>query len=109
MTILSGDVHSASVYQIENEAYPSARIYNATSSAISRKPAPAKAELFIRKTGKMEGYDGYASRIYAKSGDYNFLVINVDVIEGETEINLELCWPNGKDGELAIKRISLAD
>ncbi len=109
VTILSGDVHSASVYQLENrDAFPKAKVFNATSSAISRKPAPAKAEMLIRSTGKISGYEGgYATRLYALSGEHNFLMVNTKLEDGTTSVSVDLYWPAGDDGELTQKRIKL--
>lgn len=109
VTILSGDVHSASVYQLENrDKYPKAKVFNATSSAISRKPAPAKAEMLIRSTGEISGYEGgYATRLYALSGQHNFLIVNTDDQDGTASVNVDLYWPAGDDGELTQKRIKL--
>ena len=108
VTILSGDVHSASIYQIENQnKFPRARVFNATSSAISRKPAPSKAELLIKKTGKIDGYKGgYATRLYALSGEYNFIVATVDET-GDPSVEIDLYWPGGDDGELTQKKLRL--
>ena len=41
LVFLSGDVHCASAYRLTHERYRKARAYQLTSSAISRKPAPA--------------------------------------------------------------------
>ncbi|WP_271274321.1 alkaline phosphatase D family protein [Aliamphritea hakodatensis] len=109
VTVLSGDVHSASVYQLENrDKFPNAKVFNATSSAISRKPAPAKAEMLIRSTGNINGYEGgYATRLYALSGQHNFLMVNTNLEDGTASVSVDLYWPAGDDGELTQKRIKL--
>lgn len=116
VTFLSGDVHCASVYQLEDtESYTRARVFNGTSSAISRKPAPEKAEWFFKKSGRLKGYpngDGNASeaevdRLYAFSGAYNFFLVTAEERGGEVSVAIDLCWPAGTQGELGRKRIQL--
>jgi len=109
VTFLSGDVHSASVFEISNDDdHPKARIFNATSSAISRKPAPSKAEMLIEKSGGLRGSDKMAAtRKYAMSGHNNFLTVTVDMTEQQTKVSCELYWPNGDDNELTMKKVKL--
>ena len=109
VTILSGDVHSASVYRLESRnEFHNAKVFNATSSAISREPAPATAEMLIRSTGKINGYEGgYATRLYALSGQHNFLMVNANLEDGSASISVDLYWPTGKNGELTQKHIKL--
>jgi len=110
VTFLSGDVHCSSVYALENEAFPSAKVFNATSSAISRKPAPQKAEYFMKKTGPISGYpNSRANRLYAMAGEYNFILVNVNHDDGDTSISINLCWPGGDDREVVQKKIVLAE
>jgi alkaline phosphatase D len=110
ITFLSGDVHSASVYQIENDdRYRGAKVFSVTSSAISRKPAPSKAELLIKKSGGIKNYTGgTAHRLYALAGQNNFLMVSVDFTQDEASVSVDLCWPSGDDRELTRKRIKLS-
>jgi len=109
ISFLSGDVHSASVFELSNDDdYPNARIFNATSSAISRKPAPSKAEMLIEKSGRVRGNDKLdAVRKYAMSGHNNFLTVTVDMTEDQVKVSAELYWPSGDDNELTMKKVKL--
>lgn len=109
IVILSGDVHSASVYALENdENYPHAKVFNVTSSSISRKPAPERAEDFMKKTGNISGYEGgYATRYYTLAGEYNFVIIDLQNTSNGASIVVDLYWPGGKQRETVKKRIRL--
>jgi len=108
---LSGDVHCASVYQIEKyEKFPKAKIFNATSSAISRKPAPKAAKFVMHKTGAIKNYKGgFSTRLYALAGFYNFLMVTIDTSTGNLSLQLDLYWPGGDDGEVVQKKLVLID
>ncbi len=109
VVFLSGDVHSASVYRIENHVrFPGALAFNATSSAISRKPAPALAEHLIRKSGRISGYeDGHATRLYALAGAQNFLIVDAHASGAELRLDLDLYRPAGDEGEVTKKKVTL--
>lgn len=111
VVFLSGDVHCSSFYSIEDEDYLGARVFNATSSAISRKPAPEKAEWFMKKPGKLEGYKGgdkgSVKRLYALSGQYNFMTVTASVVDNKPSVVINLCWPGGDEDEFIQKRVVL--
>lgn len=108
---LSGDVHCASIYSIEDEDFSKAMVFNATSSAISRKPAPEKAEWFMKKTGMLKGYkDGKKASVkrhYALSGHYNFMTVTASIVDHKPSLTVNLCWPGGDEDEYIQKRMVL--
>jgi len=108
VTFLSGDVHCSSIYEFEHENFPNAKVFNATSSAISRKPAPEKAEYFMKKSGVISGYNEMrVNRLYAMSGEYNFFIITASHDGENTSVNINLCWPGGTDREVIQKKVEL--
>jgi alkaline phosphatase D len=110
VVFLSGDVHSASVFSLEDEDYPAAKVFNATSSAISRQPAPHFMEMAMKKSGRLGGYkDGKKGRVhrhYALSGKHNFITVDANT-DDKTSITISLCWPGGSDEELVQRNILL--
>jgi len=111
VVFLSGDVHSASVFSLEDEDYPAAKVFNATSSAISRQPAPHFMEMAMKKSGRLGGYKngkkGRVHRYYALSGRYNFITVDANIEHNQTSITVSLCWPGGSDEELVQRNIPL--
>lgn len=63
LVFLSGDVHCASVFRLRHRRFPAAQVFQVTSSAISRKPAPKLSLLGITSGGP---FDGAADRIHAE-------------------------------------------
>ena len=111
LVFLSGDVHCASVFRMQHRKFPAARVYQVTSSAISRKPAPKISMLGISSGGAMDGNDDVScERLYALTGAKNFAMIQVrSVYQGsESEVVVDLHWPGGEEGEVTKRRIVLA-
>lgn len=93
IVILSGDVHCASAFRITNERYPKAKLFNVTSSAISRSPAPKLATSAIQKTAPIDSYPGGKfEQLYRFSGANNFALINADYRDGELSLSASLYW-----------------
>ena len=110
LVFLSGDVHCASVFRLKHRKFPSARIYQVTSSAISRKPAPQLSLLGISSGGAMDGNkEVTCERLYALAGAKNFAMIRCKTpsFEADVEIIVDLHWPGGEEGEVTRRRISL--
>ncbi|WDE02789.1 alkaline phosphatase family protein [Thalassomonas viridans] len=98
VTFLSGDVHCASVYRISSKHYLHARVFNATSSGISRKPNKQYTEALMAKDGKMTGSDHYKITCLNNfAGKHNFMTVTTDFFGQETEINVDLHWPSDDD------------
>ena len=110
LVFLSGDVHCASVFRMQHRKFPAARVYQVTSSAISRKPAPKISLIGISSGGAMDGNkDVSCERLYALTGAKNFAMIHVVVDPGnDAEIIVNLHWPGGEEGEVTKRRVVLA-
>ena len=110
LVFLSGDVHCASVFRMQHRKYPAARVYQVTSSAISRKPAPKISMLGISSGGPMDGHaDVNSERLYALTGNKNFSIISArNKTDGSAEVVVNLHWPGGEDGEVTKRRLILS-
>ncbi len=110
LVFLSGDVHCASVFRLRHRKFPAARVYQVTSSAISRKPAPKISLIGISSGGPMDGHPDVSSeRLYALTGSKNFSLIRARAKDdGSAEVIVELHWPGGEDGEVTKRRMELA-
>ncbi|SFM35953.1 alkaline phosphatase D family protein [Marinobacter zhejiangensis] len=100
ITILSGDVHCASAFRIrQDNRFPGARLFNLTSSAISRAPAPGLAVAAMQKSANIDGYEGGRfEQLYRFAGENNFALINADVRDGELSLSANLFWAKpGRD------------
>jgi alkaline phosphatase D len=107
VTFLSGDVHCASVFRIESKDKPNARIFNATSSAISRKPNGKFVESFMAKDGKMEGSNDYTIKSLSNfSGSHNFMMLTTDFADEEVEVSVDLYWASDND-DISSRKIIL--
>lgn len=110
VVFLSGDVHSGSVFKLyKTKSHPQARIYNITSSAISRKPAPGIMEGRIEDSGPVRGYEGVnCERLYGFADRNNFALITARFQDDELDLWVDLCWPDGDDMEIVQKKIYLS-
>ncbi|MNG09699.1 hypothetical protein D3C84_931270 [compost metagenome] len=110
MVFLSGDVHCAAVFRLLHKQYPAAKVFQVTSSAISRLPAPDMLKMAISGGGEMPGIANMVcERWYAMAGSKNFALLSVrPSLDGkQTEVLVELHWPSGEDGELTKRRVLL--
>ncbi|MDD0973771.1 alkaline phosphatase D family protein [Pseudomonas fontis] len=110
VTFLSGDVHSAGVFRLLHKDYPAAKVFQVTSSAVSRMPAPEALKVAISPGGEMSGMPKvHYERWYAMAGWKNFALLCVrPSLDGtQTEVLVELHWPNGDDGEVTKRRVLL--
>lgn len=107
LIFLSGDVHCASIFRMHHKSYRGAKVYQLTSSAISRKPAPAISYLGITNGGTMAGNDKiYSERLFALAGNKNFSILRVRQNEsGVQTVTADLYWPSGDSGEITKKQI----
>jgi len=107
VTFLSGDVHCASIFRIESRSHAQARVFNATSSAISRKPNKKFMEVMMAKDGKMSGSEEYDIKcLNVFSGSHNFMTVTSDFSEPRAEIHIDLHWP-GENDDIASRRTTL--
>ncbi|MDE2388879.1 MAG: hypothetical protein KGN35_07345, partial [Betaproteobacteria bacterium] len=107
LVFLSGDVHCASVFRLRHKKYRGAKVYQLTSSAISRKPAPSISYLGITNGGAMDGNDNiYSERLFALAGNKNFSIFRVRQNQsGVQTATADLYWPSGDSGEISKKQI----
>ena len=105
LVFLSGDVHAAAVYRLRHKKYRNAKIYQVTSSAISRMPAGELAALGLAGTGTMEGNaDVHQESLFGHTSDKNFAIIHIG---DDQAVTVDLHWPGGTEGESVIKSIAL--
>lgn len=109
LVFLSGDVHCASAFRLQHRKHPAARVYQVTSSAISRKPAPKISLLGISSGGPMDGHaDVSSERLYALTGNKNFSLLRARTKDdGRAEVVVDLHWPGGEEGEVTKRRLVL--
>jgi alkaline phosphatase D len=108
ITILSGDVHCASAFKIsQNSRFPNAKVFNVTSSAISRSPAPKIALSAIQKSAPIDEFKGGRfEQLYRFAGSNNFALINAQQENSELSLSVNLYW-NGDNDEICQKIIFL--
>ncbi|WP_417811270.1 alkaline phosphatase D family protein [Thalassospira alkalitolerans] len=109
IVILSGDVHCASAFGITHaQTYPGARLFNVTSSAISRSPAPGIATAAMQKSAPIDGFDGGRfEQMFRFAGENNFAVINADCRDGELQLSATLYWAKPGSESVTQKVIRL--
>ena len=109
VVFLSGDVHSASAFRIlQPKEFSKARVYNITSSAISRKPAPRIAQMGIAKNGPIPGYEvGRFEKMYQSAGYNNFAYVRAHIESGKPKATIELFRSGGDDGELVVRSLEI--
>lgn len=110
VVFLSGDVHSAGVFRLQHKDYPAAKVFQVTSSGISRVPAPESLKAAISVGGELTGMPKVRfERWYAMAGAKNFALFSVrPSLDGnQTEVLVELHWPAGQDGEVTKRRVVL--
>lgn len=109
LVLLSGDVHCASAFRLQHRKFPAARVYQVTSSAISRKPAPQISLLGISSGGTLDGHPDVSSeRLYALTGNKNFSLVRArNLDDGSAEVVVDLHWPGGDEGEVTKRRLVL--
>jgi alkaline phosphatase D len=95
---------------MQHRKFPAARVYQVTSSAISRKPAPKISLIGISSGGPMDGNkDVSCERLYALTGAKNFAMIRVRSLDqgNDAEVVVDLHWPGGEEGEVTKRRVVL--
>jgi alkaline phosphatase D len=103
VVFLSGDVHCAASFRLHHKNYPSAKVYQVTSSAISRKPAPKVSTIGIASNGTMEGNDlVFCEKLYSFAGSTNFAMIRVKTENNHPEITVDLYWPGNNSSDHTV-------
>lgn len=105
LVFLSGDVHAAAVFRLSNKKFRRAKIFQVTSSAISRMPAGKLAAVGLAGSGPMDGHENvHQEYLFGHTDDKNFALVHVR--SDQTAI-VDLHWPGGTEGESVIKSITL--
>ena len=105
LVFLSGDVHCAAAFKLQHKNYRKTKIFQITSSAISRMPAGQAVSVGIAKSGTLDGNNHVQfEHMFSHSEDKNFAIFHV---KNSKSITVDLCWPGGTEGEAVIKTIAL--
>lgn len=106
LVFLSGDVHAAAAFQLSHSQYRQAKIFQVTSSAISRMPAGKLAAIGLAGSGAMEGNENvHQEFLFGHTEDKNFALINIK--HDQTAI-VDLHWAGEHEGESVIKSVLLS-
>ncbi|MDW6005376.1 alkaline phosphatase D family protein [Vibrio mangrovi] len=101
VTILSGDVHSCSAYKITLGEHPGANLTHVTSSAVSRKPAPAVSNHLIADSGPLYKHaNGRCEKLFGLTGENNFLVVRVNTKTTQTKVSVAIYYGAPNDEAL---------
>ena len=105
LIFLSGDVHAAAVFRLSHKKFLRARIFQVTSSAISRMPAGKLASIGLAGSGRMAGHESvHQENLFGHTDDKNFAILHVN---GDQPPVVDLPWLGGTQGEGVIKSIVL--
>ena len=110
LVFLSGDVHCASVFRMQHRKFPAARVYQVTSSAISRKPAPKISLIGISSGGADGRQQGCLLRTPLRADRRQELRDDPRQVADpgtDAEIIVDLHWPGGEEGEVTKRRVVL--
>jgi len=111
IAFLSGDVHMSAVFRLTNRKFRKAKIFQITSSPITRPPAPGIADIILSnegalKTGKKDS--GYRYRRLAKFHTRNFCILKSDTLkEGGLSLYVDFYGESNDQEEIRRKRIKL--
>ncbi|MDL4861673.1 alkaline phosphatase D family protein [Halomonas elongata] len=108
VVVLSGDVHCASAFRISHsDKYKKARLFNVTSSAVSRHPASSLSDFIMQGSADISGYNGYFEKLYSVAGKNNFAFINAYSWDGDLTIGASLYRSGPESDDLHEKYIPL--
>jgi len=82
VAFLSGDVHMSAAYRLMNNNYRKARVFQITSSPITRPPAPKIASIILSDAGYLKTGNVFSDYQYKRLGKFhsrNFCVLNSQV------------------------------
>jgi alkaline phosphatase D len=108
---LSGDVHMSAVFKLTNSKFRKARLFQVTSSPISRPPAEAITGVILSNKGKMKTkgkYNGYNYERLAKFRSRNFCLLKSQLSDtGCLSLNVDFYGETDDDDEIKMKRVKL--
>lgn len=110
IVFLSGDVHCAASFKLSRPK-SGGRVYQLTSSGVTRKPAPWISRAIVCDKGTLDGEtEGVRTRFYCQSfiTRNNFSTIKVNLEEGKAVITAEHISLTDDDDELIVKRVQLS-
>jgi alkaline phosphatase D len=106
LVFLSGDVHGAAVFQLRHMQFRQAKVFQVTSSAISRMPAGKLASIGLADSGRMVGNDNvHQDKLFGHTDNKSFAILHVG---NDQPPVVDLQWPGGIEGESVIKSIVLS-
>lgn len=111
VVFLSGDVHMSAVFRLSNNQYRAAKVFQVTSSPISRPPAPSITDLILAKEGRLKTlkeHNGYHYKRLAKFNERNFCMFNSKLLEHEElSLEVEFYGESFDEDEIRRKKIKL--
>jgi alkaline phosphatase D len=107
---LSGDVHMSAAFKIFNKKYRRAKVFQITSSPITRPPAPKIADIILSnkgylKTLKKQNDFGYER--LARFHTRNFCILQSKVDQNELALDATFYGESKDDDEMRIKKLRL--
>ena len=111
VAFLSGDVHMSAVFRLTNRNFRDAKVFQITSSPITRPPAPGIADIILSnkgtlKTGKKDS--AYRYRRLAKFHSRNFCILKSEMlIEDGINLYIDFYGESEDQDEMRRKRIKL--
>jgi len=111
IAFLSGDVHMSAVYRLTNRKFRNAKVFQITSSPITRPPAPCIVDIILSdkgtlKTGQKDS--AYRYRRLAKFHTRNFCILKSETSnEGGLHLYVDFYGEAEDQDEMCRKRIKL--
>lgn len=103
LVFLSGDVHAAALFRLSHKQYRRAKVFQVTSSAISRMPAGKFAKTLLAGSGMMNE-NVHQEHLYSHTDGKNFAILQ---IKKDQTVVVDLHWLWGTENESVIKSIAL--
>ena len=111
VAFLSGDVHMSAVFHLTNNKFRNAKVFQITSSPITRPPAPGIADIILSnkgylKTGKKD--TAYQYRRLAKFHTRNFCILKSETLNhGGLHLYVDFYGESDEKDEMRRKRLRL--
>jgi alkaline phosphatase D len=108
---LSGDVHMSAVFHLANRNFRGARVFQVTSSPITRPPAPEIAGLILNEKGTLKSGKNdtaYRYRRLAKFHTRNFCILKSEVsATQDVGLHVDFYGESEDRDEMRRKRVTL--
>lgn len=104
LILLSGDVHSAAAFRLHHDDFPQGKVFQITSSAISRPPVGKLARVGLAGSGRMSGHEHiYQEALFGHTEQNNFAILHVQ----DSRVSVEFQWIGGENGETCSRTLAL--